>query len=109
MGGDDDDGGLVSPLAQAGEHLHAPHARHLKVEQDQVEVLSPEPGERGLSVRRGADPVVVRFERGSEDEPDVRLVLHDQGLGGSAHHAPRFPWAAPERGNNIGVSSREGH
>ncbi len=103
MRGDDDHRHVVPLGPEPFEDLHAAEPGHLQVEQDEVDVVGLEPGQRGLAVLGGGQFGAGRFQRGSEDEPDVGLVVDDQDVPGVTHDGcSSCPFAAAPSEGAVG-------
>ncbi len=71
---------VVALGPDAAEHLQSVHLGHAQVEQDEVDGMRGQRVHRLGAVGRRVDDRARGFEHGAEDQPDVRLVIHDQNL-----------------------------
>ena len=74
--GGQDDHRQVGGLAQAPQHLHAVHARHLHVEDGQVRRVALQRRQAGGAVVVGLHRVAVAFQRQGDRGDDVLVVVH---------------------------------
>ena len=83
--------GVALPCAaQPAHHLQPVHARQAQIQHDQVHRIALEEIQRRLAVAGFLDAIVLRRQRGAQEAPDRRLVIHDQD-------AQRVSWPAPAR------------
>ena len=80
LGGQDDHRHVGGP-AQAAQHLHAVHARHLHVEDGEVRRIVLQRRQARGAVVVGLDGVAVAFQRQADRRDDVLVVVHQGDLG----------------------------
>ena len=69
-------------------HLRAREAGHQVIHDDEVRRLSADGVQRAGAVHRLADREPRRFQDGTEDIPQVRIVVsHENARRGGGHHA----------------------
>ena len=71
--------GVASPsAAQPPDHLQPVHARQAEIQHDQIDGIALEEIQRRLAVAGFLDAIVLRRQRGAQEAPDGRFVVHDQ-------------------------------
>jgi len=80
VGGDDDDVDLMVDALHFLEHVHAVHAGHLVVQQDEVEGVVQDRLDGRLAVFRLLDPVAFRNQKIAQHFPLRAAVLNNQNV-----------------------------
>ena len=92
-GGEQNDRKSRIHLASAAQHLHAVHARHLEVGQQEVGTLRLDERERAMRVGRGQTLVAGPLQDAGTVLDHIRLVVdHQHALRRHARSPGREPW-----------------
>ena len=78
VAGDDDYLAVLSLRSHGLQHFDAVLLGDAEIEEDEVELLLGQGGERGLAVRYGDDEVPEPDERRDQRVAEVRVILHDE-------------------------------